>query len=97
VKNELPLIPAFSPRGEGEARTVAVIGAGPVGLAAAANLLERGYVPIVFEAGASVAANFETFRQVQLFSPWRYNVDPVARKLLAQGGWTPCSPAACGW
>ena len=72
----------------GEARTVAVIGAGPIGLAAAAHLLERGYAPIVFEAGASVAASFESFRQVQLFSPWRYNVDPAARRLLESGGWT---------
>ena len=69
-------------------QAVAVIGAGPIGLAAAANLLERGYVPIVFEAGASVAANFESFRQVQLFSPWRYNVDPAARRLLEASGWT---------
>ena len=30
---------------------VAVIGGGPVGLAAAAHLLERGLRPIVFEAG----------------------------------------------
>lgn len=68
--------------------SVAVIGAGPIGLAAAANLLERGYQPIVFEAGPSVAANFESFRQVQLFSPWRYNVDPAARRLLEASGWT---------
>jgi hypothetical protein len=86
MKNESTLSPALSLKGEGE--VVAVIGAGPVGLAAAANLLERGYVPIVFEAGASVAANFETFRQVQLFSPWRYNVDPAARRLLEASGWT---------
>ena len=30
---------------------VAVIGAGPVGLAAAAHLLERGLEPLIFEAG----------------------------------------------
>ena len=34
-----------------EAKTVAIIGAGPVGLAAAAHLLERGLQPIVLEAG----------------------------------------------
>jgi lysine/ornithine N-monooxygenase len=32
----------------------AVIGAGPVGLSAAANLLEQGLTPIVFEQGPSV-------------------------------------------
>jgi pyridine nucleotide-disulfide oxidoreductase len=72
----------------GEGRTVAVIGAGPIGLAAAAQLLERGFTPLVFEAGESVGANFESFRHVQLFSPWRYNVDPAARRLLESTGWT---------
>ena len=61
-------------------QTVAVIGAGPIGLAAASHLIERGYSPIVFEAGASIAAHFDSFRHVQLFSPWRYNVDPAARQ-----------------
>lgn len=35
---------------------VAVIGAGPVGLAAAAQLLERGLDVIVYEAGESAGA-----------------------------------------
>ncbi|MCZ7597080.1 MAG: NAD(P)-binding protein [Gammaproteobacteria bacterium] len=34
---------------------VAVIGAGPVGLAAAARLVERGLQPIVLEQGTRVA------------------------------------------
>jgi hypothetical protein len=67
---------------------VAVIGAGPIGLAAAAQLLERGFVPIVLEAGPSIATHFESFRHVQLFSPWRYNIDPAARRLLEASGWT---------
>ena len=37
-----------------EAKTVAIIGAGPVGLAAAAHVLERGLQPIVLEAGDAV-------------------------------------------
>ena len=68
-------------------RVVAVIGAGPIGLAAAAHLLERGFSPLVLEAGATVAASYESFRHVQLFSPWRYNVDPAARRLLEATGW----------
>ena len=58
MKNDLPSLP------------VAVIGAGPIGLAAAAHLLQRGFAPVVFEAGSSVAASYESFRHVQLFCPW---------------------------
>ena len=65
----------------------AVIGAGPVGLAAVAHLLERGFEPLVFEAGAEVAASFASFAHVQLFSPCRYNVDPLARRMLEAIGW----------
>jgi len=34
---------------------VAIIGAGPVGLAAAAHLLERGLDPVILEAGEAPA------------------------------------------
>jgi thioredoxin reductase len=67
---------------------IAVVGAGPIGLAAAAHLLERGFAPLVFEAGESIAAHFDSYRHVQLFSPWRYNIDPAARRLLEATGWT---------
>jgi hypothetical protein len=66
---------------------VAVIGAGPVGLAVAAHLISRGFTPLVFEAGAGVAANLESYRHVRLFSPWRYNVDREALRLLKATGW----------
>lgn len=66
---------------------VAVIGTGPVGLAAAAHLAQRGIPFEVFEAGAQVASNFRSYRQVRLFSPWRYNVDRAARDLLVAAGW----------
>lgn len=66
---------------------VAVLGAGPVGLAAAAHLVERGFTPIVFEQGASIGANLQTYRHVRLFSPWQYNIDKAAGKLLRASGW----------
>ncbi|MCA9879660.1 MAG: NAD(P)/FAD-dependent oxidoreductase, partial [Thermomicrobiales bacterium] len=65
---------------------VAVIGAGPVGLAAAAQLLRRGVEPVVFEAGPQAGANVLAWGHVRLFSPWRYVVDAAARELLTQGG-----------
>ena len=66
---------------------VAVLGAGPVGLAAAAQLLERGLTPLILEAGGGVGANLATYRHVRLFSPWRYNMDKAALRLLKQHGW----------
>jgi len=67
---------------------VAVIGAGPVGLAAAAHLVQRGLTPLVFEASADIAANFASFAQVKLFSPWRYNLDKAAVALLKKHHWS---------
>ena len=73
--------------GSGVAGPVVVIGAGPVGLAAAAQLAERGLDFVVLEAGSSVAAAIDEWRHVKLFSPWRYDIDPAARRLLEQTGW----------
>ncbi len=73
---------------------IAVIGAGPVGLAAAAHLVARGERPLVFEAGPTVGAYVAAWRHVQVFSPWRYNVDAVAAKLLQAHGWAEPDPDA---
>lgn len=67
---------------------VVVIGAGPVGLAAAAQLAERGLDFVVLESGPGVAAAISSWRHVKLFSPWRYDLDPAARRLLEADGWT---------
>src|SRR6266545_463944 len=66
---------------------VVVIGAGPVGLAAAAHLAERGLDFLVLESGPAVAAVIDEWRHVKLFSPWRYDVDTAARRLLERTGW----------
>ncbi len=67
---------------------VAIIGAGPIGLAAAAHLVARGIPIEIFEAGDGIAANLESYRHVQLFSPWTYNMDATAASLLAgEPGW----------
>jgi hypothetical protein len=66
---------------------VAVIGAGPVGLAAAAHLLERGLEPLILEAGPAAGAAIEQWRHIRLFSPWRYNLDAAALRLLEASGW----------
>jgi Pyridine nucleotide-disulphide oxidoreductase len=73
-------------------KSVAVIGAGPVGLAAAAHLLERGLQPIVLEAGPEAGHSVRQWQHVQLFSPWEYNVDKAAARFLAPTGWNSPDP-----
>ncbi|MEO3786269.1 FAD-dependent oxidoreductase [Actinocorallia sp. B10E7] len=75
-----------------EALPVVVIGAGPIGLAAAAHLVERGLDFQVLEAGETVGAAVAEWGHVRLFSPWRYNVDAAARRLLEPTGWTAPDP-----
>ncbi|CAA9587964.1 MAG: putative secreted protein [uncultured Thermomicrobiales bacterium] len=76
----------------GERLPVAIIGAGPVGLAAAAHLLARGETPLVLEAGAAVGASIRAWGHVRLFSPWRYAIDPASERLLAATGWVSPDP-----
>jgi len=66
---------------------VAIIGAGPVGLAAAAHLVERGIRPVILERGESVGAALLEWGHVRVFTPWEYNVDAAARTLLERSGW----------
>ncbi|MER7469703.1 FAD-dependent oxidoreductase [Micromonospora sp. NPDC000018] len=73
---------------------VAVIGAGPVGLAAAAHLHERGLPFTVLEAGDTAGAAAKQWGHVRVFSPWRYDIDPAARRLLDDAGWIAPDPDA---
>ncbi|GAB3442177.1 NAD(P)-binding domain-containing protein [Streptomonospora sediminis] len=66
---------------------VVVIGAGPVGLAAAAELQQRGIAAVVLEQGASAGAAVREWGHVRLFSSWRDLVSPAAGKTLAATGW----------
>jgi len=73
-------------------KTVAIIGAGPVGLAAAAHVMEREWCPVVLEAGPEAGHSVRQWQHVQLFSPWEYNVDKAAARLLAPTGWNSPDP-----
>ncbi|MGD9804139.1 MAG: FAD-dependent oxidoreductase [Hyphomicrobiaceae bacterium] len=75
-------------------KTVVVIGAGPVGLAAAAHALERGLEPIVLEAGPEAGHSVRQWSHVRMFSPWEYNIDKAAEQLLAPTGWNAPDPKA---
>jgi thioredoxin reductase len=71
---------------------VVVIGAGPVGLAAAAHLIERSKTPLVVEVGAEVGASVARWAHVRMFSPWKYNTDKTAVRMLKAAGWTEPDP-----
>lgn len=73
---------------------VVVIGAGPVGLAAAAHLLDRGLTPLVLESGPSVGTGMLTWSHVRMFSPWEFTIDRAAASLLQRHGWSSPDPAA---
>jgi len=66
---------------------VAVLGAGPVGLAAVAQLIARGLPFVALEAAPSVGAHLLDYGHVRLFSPWRYNIDAQMARQLAASGW----------
>ena len=74
---------------------VVVIGAGPVGLAAAAHLHERGLrlrrPGSRRHAPAPRCGNGGT---CGCSRPWRYNIDPAARRLLDDAGWVAPDPEA---
>lgn len=72
VKSELP---------------IAIIGAGPVGLAAAAQLAQRGIRPVILEAGVSAGTSLRAWGHVRVFSPWRYVIENSAANLLERSGW----------
>jgi NADPH-dependent 2,4-dienoyl-CoA reductase/sulfur reductase-like enzyme len=74
-------------------KTVAILGGGPVGLAAAAHLLERGLEPVVLEAGPAAGHAVRQWGHVRMFSPWEYNIDKAAGRLLESTGWNAPAPS----
>ncbi|MFN8587319.1 MAG: flavoprotein [Candidatus Eisenbacteria bacterium] len=68
-------------------QSLAIVGAGPVGLEAAARALELGFDVHVFERG-EIGAHLRGWGHVRMFTPWRMNVGPAGERLLAANGWT---------
>lgn len=66
---------------------VAIIGAGPVGMAAAAHLIKRKIPFLIFEAGNDVGSSVASWEHIKVFSPWRYNIDIAAKELLQETNW----------
>jgi len=74
--------------------TLAVIGAGPIGLEAAAQALDHGLDVHVFEQG-DVGSHAIAWGHVRMFTPWRMNLGPAAAARLARSGWSAPDPAEC--
>ena len=70
-------------------RSVAVIGGGPIGSAAASASNERGVWVKVYEIGPQVGANIRDWGHVHVFTPWRYC---AAEKVAGKAG---CGCEAC--
>lgn len=62
-------------------KTIAIIGAGPVGRTAAAHVMERGRKPVILEPGPTVAHAVKRWSHVPIFSPWTLNIDTAAERL----------------
>lgn len=80
------------PNGNNTGLPVVVIGAGPVGLAAAAHLLARNIPVRLLEAGSDVGSHVRDWGHIRLFSPWSYNTDAACRVLLLAAGWQAPQP-----
>ncbi len=72
-------MPATSPN------SLAILGAGPIGLEAAAHALELGFDAHVFERG-EVGAHLVAWGHVRMFTPWRMDIGPATARLLAKHG-----------
>ncbi len=66
--------------------SLAVIGAGPVGLEAALAALDQGFDVHVFEQGEP-GSNPLAWGHVRLFTPWRMNLGPASVRHLEAAGW----------
>ncbi|MEO5988853.1 MAG: NAD(P)-binding domain-containing protein [Candidatus Eisenbacteria bacterium] len=71
--------------------TLAIIGAGPIGLESAALALELGLDAHVFERG-EVGAHAIAWGHVRMFTPWRMNLGAASVRLLEKNGWTAPDP-----
>lgn len=62
--------------------SVAVLGAGPIGLAAASAAAARGWDLTVYEQSSAVAGAVRDWGHVRMFTPWAMNLSPRMRDAL---------------
>src|SRR6058998_1198637 len=73
--------------------TLAIIGAGPIGLEAAAAALDHGFDVHVFERGEA-GSHPIAWGHVRMFTPWRMNLGTTSRAHLERSGWAAPEPEA---
>jgi len=66
--------------------TLAILGAGPVGLEAALAAVDQGLDFVLYEAGPQVGHHIRQWGHVRLFTPWELNASPRARRYLSDAG-----------
>jgi thioredoxin reductase len=74
--------------------TLAIVGAGPIGLEAALAALDAGFDVHVFERGEP-GAHVLAWGHVRMFTPWTMNIGPTSRAHLERAGWTPPPETDC--
>ena len=71
--------------------TLAVIGAGPIGLETALAALDRGFDVHVFERG-EVGTHAIAWGHIRMFTPWRMNLGAASVAHLERAGWSRPDP-----
>lgn len=72
---------------------VAIIGAGPIGLAMAAKLALKKIPFVLLDKSLHVAASLNDWGHVSVFTPWEMNIDLDAKVLLSKHEWIAPEPA----
>jgi cation diffusion facilitator CzcD-associated flavoprotein CzcO len=78
-----------------EETTLAIVGAGPIGLEAALAAAEAGIPFVLVERGERVAAHVRAWGHVRLFTGWDLDVSPRQRAALAAASAEPPAGDAC--
>jgi thioredoxin reductase len=73
--------------------TIAIVGAGPIGLEALSAALDHGFDVHLFEQGEA-GAHPIAWGHVRMFTPWRMNAGPASARRLARAGWKAPDPEA---
>jgi hypothetical protein len=75
-------------------RSMAILGAGPIGLEAAIYARALGYDPVVYERG-DAGEHVRRWGFIRLFSPWKLETSPLGLEEVRRSGGTEPDPESC--